>query len=104
MDNLRYIIISAILSLLMLKYMFPKLIYWMCEMILLFDQVIELSKGKMKDGKNSLAVRLLFLVLYLICWGMMIVLFVPMQILSFIEIFGGFVKADVIKKIIRNAY
>ena len=58
------------------------LFYWMCEMILLFDQVIELSKGKMKGGKNSLAVRLLFLVLYLICWGMMIVLFVPMQILK----------------------
>ena len=92
MDNLRYVAISAILSLLMLKYVFPKLIYGMCEMILWFDQVIELSKRKMKDGRICLVVRLVFLILFLVSWGMMLVVFVPMQVLSFIEIFGGFVE------------
>lgn len=92
MDNLSQVVISAILALLMLKYVFPKMIYLMCEMILWLDQVISLSKSEMQDWTNCLLVRGMFLILFLASWVMMIVVFVPMQVLSIIEIFGGFVK------------
>lgn len=92
MNNLSHIVISAILSLLMLKYVIPKMIYWMCEMILQIDQVIELSKGEMKNRENYILVRLVFGLLYLASWGAMIGLFIPMQILNYIEILGGVIE------------
>lgn len=57
MDNLSQVVISAILALLMLKYVFPKMIYLMCEMILWLDRVISLSKVEMQDWTNCLLVR-----------------------------------------------
>ena len=92
MININYLIISAVLAIVLANYVFPRMIYLMCEMILRFDQAIELSKNEMEDGKNGLAVRLAFLILFLVSLGMMIVVFVLMQMLSFIEIYGGFVK------------
>ena len=94
MININHLIISAVLAIVLANYVFPRMIYLMCKMILRFDQVIELSKSRMEDGKNGLAVRLVFLILYLVCWGMMIGIFVLMQVLSFGEIFGGFVKGE----------
>ena len=92
MININHLIIAAVLAIVLTHYVFPKMIYLMCEMILRFDQVIELSKGKMKEVKHGLEVRLVFLILYLVSWRIMIVLFLLIQMLSFIEILGGFVK------------
>lgn len=92
MVKINHLIISGILAIVLTNYVFPRMIYLMCEMILRFAYMVDLSKEKMKGGTNCPVVRLVFLILFLISWGMMIVLFVPMQVLSLIEIFGGFVE------------
>ena len=92
MININHLIIAAVLAIVLTNYVFPRMIYLMCKMILRFAYMVDLSKEQMKDGTNCLIVRLAFLSLFLISWGMMLVLFVPMQVLSFVEIFGGFVE------------
>ena len=92
MININHLIIAAVLAIVLTHYVFPRMIYLMCEMILRFAYMVDLSKGRIKDRSNCLVVRLTFLILFLLSWGMMIVVFVPMQVLSFVEIFGGFVE------------
>ena len=92
MVNINHLIISGVLAIVLANYVFPRMIYLMCEMILWLDRVISLSKVEMQDWTNCLLVREMFLTLSLVSWGMMLVVFVPMQVLSIIEIFGGFVQ------------
>ena len=92
MVNINHLIVSGVLAIVLANYVFPRMIYLMCEMILWLDRVISLSKVEMQDWTNCLLVREMFLTLSLVSWGMMLVVFVPMQVLSIIEIFGGFVQ------------
>ena len=92
MVNINHLIISGVLAIVLANYVFPRMIYLMCEMILWLDQVISLSEDEMQDWTNCLVTRLVYLILFLAGWGMMLVVFVPMQVLSLIEIFGGFVE------------
>ena len=83
MININHLIIAAVLAIVLTNYVFPRMIYLMCEMILRFAYMVDLSKEKMKGGTNCPGFRLVFLILFLISWGMMIVVFVPMQVLTF---------------------
>ena len=83
MININHLIISAVLAIVLVNYVFPRMICMMCEVILRFAHMVELSKDGMKDGENCPIVRLAFLILFLVSWGMMIVVFVPMQVLTF---------------------
>lgn len=46
MVNINHLIISGILAIVLANYVFPRMIYLMCEMILWLNQVISLSKGE----------------------------------------------------------
>lgn len=95
MVNINHLIISGVLAIVLANYVFPRIIYLMCEMILWIDQVISLSEDEMQDWTNCLLVRGMFLILFLASWVMMLVVFVPMQLLAFIEVFGGFVNEEI---------
>lgn len=91
------IVISAILSFVLLSEVFPKIIYILSETMLMFIKVIDYSERKKEDWSNLLITRLFYLGLFLISWIITIVLYVPMQILMFIEIFGGFVDEEILR-------
>jgi len=90
------IVISAILSFVLLSEVFPKIIYILSETMLMFIKVIDYSERKKDDWSNLLITRLFYLGLFLISWIITIVLYVPMQILMFIEVFGGFVDEEIL--------
>jgi len=90
------IVISAILSFVLLSEVFPKIIYILSETMLMFIKVIDYSERKKDDWSNLLITRLFYLGLFLISWIITIVLYVPMQILMFIEVFGGFVGEEIL--------
>ena len=91
------IVISAILSFVLLSEVFPKIIYILSETMLMFIKVIDYSERKKDDWSNLLITRLFYLGLFLISWIITIVLYVPMQILMFIEVFGGFVDEEILR-------
>lgn len=91
------IVISAILSFVLLSEVFPKIIYILSETMLMFIKVIDYSERKKDDWSNLLITRLFYLGLFLIFWIITIVLYVPMQILMFIEVFGGFVDEEILR-------
>ena len=91
------IIISAILSFVLLSEVFPKIIYILSKTMLLFIKVIDYSERKKDDWSNLLVTRLFYLGLFLISWIITIVLYVPVQILMFIEVFGGFVDEEILR-------
>ena len=95
MDNLSQVVISAILALLMLKYVIPKMIYWMCEAILKISDVMDWTKNKKVQSKNCFF-KLLFLGEYLICWGIMLSIFIPMLVLRIIEYLAGIVDDEIL--------
>jgi len=64
--------------------------------MLMFIKVIDYSERKKDDWSNLLITRLFYLGLFLISWIITIVLYVPMQILMFIEVFGGFVDEEIL--------
>lgn len=90
------IIISAILSFVLLLEISPKITYILSETMLMFIKVIDYSERKTDDGSNLLVIRLFYLGLFLISWIIAIALYVPIQILMFIEIFGGFVDEEIL--------
>lgn len=65
--------------------------------MLMFIKVIDYSERKKDDWSNLLITRLFYLGLFLISWIITIVLYVPMQILMFIEVFGGFVDEEILR-------
>ena len=91
------IVISAILSFVLLSEVFPKIIYILSETMLMFIKVIDYSERKKDDWSNLLITRLFYLGLFLISWTITIVLYVPMQILIFVEVFGGFVDEEILR-------
>lgn len=91
------IVISAILSFVLLSEVFPKIIYILSETMLMFIKVIDYSERKKDDWSNLLITRLFYRGLFLISWIITIVLYVPMQILMFIEVFGGFVDEEILR-------
>lgn len=91
------IIISAILSFVLLSEVFPKIIYILSKTMLMFIKVIDYSERKKDDWSNLLVTRLFYLGLFLISWIITIVLYVPVQILMFIEVFGGFVDEEILR-------
>ena len=95
MDNLSQVVISAILALLMLKYVFPKMIYWMCEAVLKISDVMDWCKEKMNDRRNWNICKWVFGGVYLVCWGLMLSLFLPMLALRIIERFAGIVDDEI---------
>ena len=97
MINMYHLLIAAILAIVLLKYIFPKVIYILCEVILVLSKIIDYSESKKDDWTNCLITRLFYLGVFLTTWGIMLVLFVPMQILTFIEVFGGFADANLLK-------
>lgn len=97
MINIYHLLIASVLAIVLLRYIFPKVIYVLCEAILILGEVIDYSEDKKEDFANCLITRLFYLSVFLIAWGMMIVLFVLMQILSYIEVFGGFVDKKLLE-------
>lgn len=91
------IVISAILSFVLLSEVFPKIIYILSETMLMFIKVIDYSEREKDDWSNLLITRLFYLGLFLISWTITIVLYVPMQILIFVEVFGGFVDEEILR-------
>ena len=96
MTNIYHFLMSALVSFVLLKYVFPKAIYVMCELILVLTQIIDYSKNKKDDGTNCLLTKIFSLCVFLGAWGIMVLLFVPMQILTYIEVFGGFVNEEIL--------
>lgn len=95
--NYYYLLLSSVLPFVLLKYAFPKIIYILCEMILSLDQVLEYCENQKEDFTNCVLVRLFYVFVRLIVWGIMIILFIPMYILTVIEVLGGFTNAEMLK-------
>lgn len=89
------IVISAILSFVLLTVIFPTLIYVLSETVLIFTKIIDYSESKKDNWTNLLFIRLFYLIVFLISWVIIIGLYIPMQILIYIEVFGGFVDDEI---------
>lgn len=89
------IVISAILSFVLLTVIFPTLIYVLSETVLIFTKIIDYSESKKDNWTNLLIIRLFYLIVFLISWVIIIGLYIPMQILIYIEVFGGFVDDEI---------
>jgi len=89
--SINVIVISAILSFVLLTVVFPTLIYILSETVLIFTKIIDYSESKKDNWTNLLIIRLFYLAVFLISWVIIIGLYIPMQILIYIEVFGGFV-------------
>lgn len=96
MINIYHFLMAAFLPFVLLKYIFPKVIYVMCETILVLTRIIDYSESKKNNGTMCLITRLFYLCVFIVAWGIMVVLFVPMQILTYIEVFGGFVDEEIL--------
>ena len=95
--NYYHLLVSAALSFVLLKYMFPKIICILCEIILILVKIIDYSENQKEDFTNGILTRLLYIFVFLFAWGVMFALFVPMQVLMFIEMFSDFTNAEMLK-------
>lgn len=93
--SISVIVISAILSFVLLTVIFPTLIYVLSETVLIFTKIIDYSESKKDNWTNLLIIRLFYLIVFLISWVIIIGLYIPMQILIYIEVFGGFVDDEI---------
>lgn len=93
--SISVIVISAILSFVLLTVIFPMLIYVLSETVLIFTKIIDYSESKKDNWTNLLIIRLFYLIVFLISWVIIIGLYIPMQILIDIEVFGGFVDDEI---------
>lgn len=93
--SISVIVISAILSFVLLTVIFPTLIYVLSETVLIFTKIIDYSESKKDNWTNLLIIRLFYLIVFLISWVIIIGLYIPMQILIDIEVFGGFVDDEI---------
>lgn len=93
--SISVIVISAILSFVLLTVIFPMLIYVLSETVLIFTKIIDYSESKKDNWTNLLIIRLFYLIVFLISWVIIIGLYIPMQILIYIEVFGGFVDDEI---------
>lgn len=91
MINLTHLLIAAILTGDLLYIIFPKVVYLLSELISKADEVAEYSQEQADDFARLLIVRLVYLVIYMIARAVMVIAFVPMIILWYIELFGGFI-------------
>ena len=91
MINLTHLLVSAILTGLLLFIVFPRVVYFLCCVIAVADDIAEYSQDYADDFSKLLITRLFFLCIYIIARVTMVVAFIPMIILEYLETFGGFI-------------
>lgn len=90
-DFLFYLLVSAILTGILLYIVFPKMIYFLANTTDVLMKIVDYCKEKADDFSVLLIIRLIFLVAYMIVWVVLFIVFVPMMIFGYLEIFGGFI-------------
>lgn len=90
-DYLFYLIVSAILTGILLYFVFPKVIYFLVKITDVLTKVVDYCKEEADDFSELLIIRLIFLVVYIVVWVILLIVFVPMAILGYLELFGGFI-------------
>ncbi len=95
MLDLNHMMIATVLAVILPNYIIPEVIYLMCEAILQMDGIMQRVQEGKDDHRKTMVVRLFYLISYLFVWGILLVLFIPMMFLVFVEKLGGFIEADI---------
>ena len=96
MIKIYHFLMAGILVFVLLKYIFPKLIYVLCEIVLVLDRITDYSEEKKDDWGNLLITRLFYMAVYISASGLLYLFGIPMLVLMYIEVFGGFVDEAVL--------
>lgn len=97
MNNLYHFIVAGVLSYILLVYFFPWLIYILSVVVLRISELVEYSEDKKDDWTSCLIIRLFYLCVFGMAWGLMLLFSIPMFVLMYIENFGGFVDKAILE-------
>ena len=86
------LLVAAIFSYILLKHILPPVLSVSFDIVLVLAKVVDFCGEKKDDWTQLLIIRMFYMFGWLIAWGIMLVLFLPTQLLFMLECFGGFVN------------